>query len=132
MQSHPIEPLLGETIEACGALDFDRREKGLSPRRLPSWTRPQTPPMLDVMARMPSGVRLRFSTDSTKVALHFHATNMVTPPRERRPVSFSLECGDLLISKSSTAGNTITLNRDDPNDYHLVRGDADTVVFEKL
>lgn len=132
MQSHSIKTLLSAGLEVHGALDFDERGDGVSPRRLPAWTRPQVPQMMDVMVRMPSGVRLRFNTASTSVALSFHATNMVTPPKGRRPITFSLECDDLLVSKSSTAGNTIILNPEDRNDFRLERGESDTIVFDNL
>ncbi len=132
MQSHSIQTLLENTVEAHGMLDVDIRGEGVSPRRLPAWTRVQIPKMLDIMARMPSGVRLRFATDSSTVGLSFLATNMVTDARERRPITISLEYGDHLSSKTSHAGNTIFTNPEVPIDYRLERGDPDTVVFEDL
>jgi len=30
-------------VEIVGALDLDRTDTGISPRRLPAWTRPQIP-----------------------------------------------------------------------------------------
>ena len=56
-------------LDIHGALDYDYRDSGISPRRLPDWTRQQLPQPLDIMARMPSGVRIRFSTDSSFVRL---------------------------------------------------------------
>lgn len=36
-----IRDLIPDVVEAVGAFDFDDRGSGISPRRLPSWTRPQ-------------------------------------------------------------------------------------------
>jgi hypothetical protein len=90
------------------------------------------PALMDVMVRMPSGVRLRFGTDSTRVGLSFHATNLVTPPNARRPVPFNLETGGELRRAESTAGNTIVLNPARPGEFELRRGEADTIWFEDL
>ena len=127
-----IRTLIPETIEAVGAPAFDDRPQGISPRRLPDWTRPQLPQPMDVMVRMPSGVRLRFATDSPRIGLSFHATNLVTPPASRRPVSFSLETGGRLIEARSERGNTIVLNRRQPGEFQLLRGESDTLWFEDL
>jgi len=121
-----------QTVEARGALDFDLREGAVSPRRLPAWTRLQVPAVMDVIVRMPSGVRLRFATDSQRVGVSFHATNLVTPPRSRRPVPFDLETQGTLHHAASTAGNTIFLNPEQPGDFRLERGPSDTVWFDDL
>jgi hypothetical protein len=132
MQALSIHPLWQNTIEARGAMDVDRRGDAISPRRLPDWTRIQVPAMLDTMLRMPSGVRLRFQTDSPRIGLSFHATNMVTPPNERRHIVFNLEVDEELTSARSTAGNTIVLNPDRSGAFTLERGAPDTVYFEGL
>jgi hypothetical protein len=87
---------------------------------------------MDVVARMPSGVRLRFRTDSTRIGLEFLATNLVTPPAARRPVVFNLESDLGLRTARSEAGNCIVLNPQRPGEFELLRGDADTVWFEGL
>jgi hypothetical protein len=132
MNTLTISELIPSVIEARGALDFDTRKQGISPRRLPAWTRNQLPQPMNVMARMPSGVRLRFRTDSSTLSISFHATNLVTPPKERRPINITLEVDGQLITRSSTAGNVIVLNPEDPTDFELTRGDADTLKFDDL
>ena len=132
VQTLPLKDLIPEIVAAYGAMDFDHRGEGLSPRRLPAWTRPQLPEMMDVMVRMPSGVRLVFGTDSDRVGLSFLATNMVMPPNARRPVTFNLETGDRLLLATSMLGNTIVLNPQKRGDFELQRGEADTVWFEGL
>jgi len=132
MRELPLRELIGKSVTAHGALAFDKRDSGIGPRRLPDWTRIQLPPRTDVMARMPSGVRLRFTTDSPRVGLSFLATSMLTPPQERRPNTFNLETASGLAMASSTVGNTVVLNPDDPDDYTLQRGKPDTVVFDGI
>jgi hypothetical protein len=127
-----LKDLWQQTVTAQGAMDFDVRGEGISPRRLPAWTRLQTPPMMDVMVRMPAGVRLRFATRSATLGISFHATNLVTPPNRRRPIVFDLEIGSQHYSEQSQAGNTIQLNPARPGEFELLRGDSDTLVFEDL
>ncbi len=132
MQSIPLVDLIPETVAAHGALDFDYRGDGLSPRRLPAWTRAQLSIETDVMVRMPSGVRLRFKTDSTRIGISFLATAIQVLPNERRPITFSLEEDGRLTAGSSVRGNTIVLQQSKPGEFDLVRGEADTVWFEDL
>lgn len=127
-----IKQLIKGTIAVQGAADFDERGEGISPRRLPDWTRPQLPELMEVMVRMPSGVRLQFSTEATQIGLSFLATNMVTPPNERRLITFNLEVAEKLFSANSTKGNTIVLNPEMPGEFKLERGEADTVWFHGL
>ncbi|MYE10274.1 MAG: lipase [Gammaproteobacteria bacterium] len=128
-----IRDLIPDVVEAVGAFDFDDRGSGISPRRLPSWTRPQLPQFSDIMARMPSGVRLRFATDSRRVGIAFLATTVTAELLPRRPVVFNLETGDgTLSTASSVLGNNIRLDLANPGRYEVERGDADTLVFEGL
>lgn len=130
MRRRPFNELLPHPVEAHGALDFDHRGAGISARRLPAWTRPQVPELMDVVVRMPSGVRLRFRTDSRRIGVSFLATNLVTPPAPRRPVVFNLETGGALARAESHAGNTVVLNPAKPGEFELRRGEADTVWFD--
>ena len=107
IQRFPIADVVPSVVEARGALDFDERrykasatgdvaeskntQLGLSPRRLPDWTRMQVPQVMDVIVRMPSGVRLRFNTDASRIGLEFLATNLVNPGKDRQPINFNLE-----------------------------------------
>jgi len=152
IQTFPITQVIPELIEARGALDFDERSyspdqvdndaekrQGLSPRRLPDWTRMQVPQVMDVIVRMPSGVRLRFNTTATQVGLEFLATNLVNAGAERRQITFNLEMPGAsgaqeskLVSAASDKGNAIHLNRAKPGKFDLVRGESDAVWFESL
>lgn len=127
-----IRDLVPDVVEAVGAFDFDDRGSGLSPRRLPSWTRRQLPPLVDIMARMPSGVRLRFATDSARVGIVFLATTMVLPGRPRRPVVFNLETGGRLAAVASMRGNALQVDPTRTGGFDLERGEPDTLVFPDL
>jgi hypothetical protein len=133
MTRYSADQLRKGAVSFFGAFDFDRRADGVSPRRLPDWTRPQLPQPMDVMARMPSGVRLAFETDSRAIALDVQTTKMVTPPQAPRPVAFDLVVDGAVTSVDvTTRGNTIVLDRRDPTKFELVRGAAHTVEFANL
>ena len=132
MRSLPIKDLIAAAVVEHGALGFDDRGTGLAPRRLPDWTRAQLPQPMDVMVRMPSGVRLRFATDSSTVGISFLATNMVMPGRERRPVVLNLETDGALLRAESTLGNAIVMKPEAPGGFELVRGKADSLFFDGL
>ena len=147
MQKIPVTELVPAVIEVRGALDFDKRNYkdkhtgetgiGLSPRRLPDWTRPQVPQVMDVIVRMPSGVRMRFNTDAQQIGLEFLATNLVNPGKERRKIALNLEivkepAASGLHLATSDKGNAIHLDPAVPSEFELVRGEADTLWFKDL
>ena len=127
-----LSQLLKRVVRAYGAMDFDVSEEGMSPRRLPGWTRPQLPAPVDVMARMASGVRLQFSTDTRRLGLSFLATTRHTAVRPRRPVTFNLETGGRIHSARSDLGNDVILSLEAPGGFEFVRGDPDTIWFADL
>lgn len=131
-ESFEIAALIPNTVAAVGALDFDVRAKGISPRRLPSWTRPQVPVLMDTIVRMPSGVRLRFASDATRLGLTFHGTNMVTPPAVRSALTLNLETQGGLLRADSAAGNCLVLDPKRNGEFKLERGEPDTLWFEGL
>ena len=133
MSRYTADDLAGGAVSVFGAFDFDRRAEGVSARRLPGWTRPQVPQTMDVMVRMPSGVRLAFDTDAREIRLHVQTTRMVTPPAVPRLVAFDLVVdGSELHARAANLGNTIYLSREAPDDYRLARAPAYTVTFEGL
>ncbi len=127
-----VRPLLGNAVRAHGAMGFDERDEGICPRRLPDWTRAQLPAGTEVMARMPSGVRLQFNTDATRLGLAFLATTRHAIDRPRRPVAFNLETGGRIYSARSTLGNTVVLNPRAAGSFEFVRGEPDTIWFGDL
>lgn len=124
--------LVPDPVEAYGAMDFGVRGEALTVARLPAWTRSQVPDVMRLVVATPSGIRLRFKTDSPRVGLNFLATNLTTPPRERQPISFSLETAGRLHRAASTKGNTIILDPRNPTEFELVRGDPDTIWFDGI
>ena len=48
--------LVGGVVNFAGALDLDRSDVGISPRRLPAWTRPQ---LLDPSFKFSCALRTR-------------------------------------------------------------------------
>jgi hypothetical protein len=125
--------LLGSGVRFAGTFDFDLRAGGVSPRRLPAWTRAQLPQPMDVMVRMPAGVRLEFLTDARTIRLAVQTTRMVTPPAVPRPVAFDLVTDDReRCTFSCGAGNVIELDRRDPTNFRLLRGEPFDVTFEGL
>ncbi|MCP4753230.1 MAG: lipase [Proteobacteria bacterium] len=134
MQRIEFTEIASSPIEFRGALDFDKREQGMSPRRLPNWTRMQIPdPALNAMVRMPSGVRMAFSTDSTVIELEVLTTRLVNEGETPAPVVFDLEVdGEIVQSRSFQAGNDIILFPERPGEFELKRGKAYSVLFEGL
>lgn len=133
MKTVSFEALEGSPIEIVGALDFDHRKKGISPRRLPAWTRSQMPDFMDMNVRMPSGIRLAFCTNSTSIEIEVLTTRMQTPLLKPPLVVFDLLIDDETIaSQSHDAGNTIVFNPSVPGEFELNRGSAYTVRFEGL
>ena len=119
-------------IRVHGALDFDERDSGLGVRRLPSWTRMQLPQPLDVMARMPSGVRIQLCTNSPRVQLDVLTTTLRF--RDGEPISpvFQLERNGTIQSASTSSGNVIKPNPEAPQGFEVVRGKPESVEFAGL
>ncbi len=130
--------LEGGSVELRNCFDVDRTDDGISPRRLPAWTRAQIPDVFcDAMVRMSSGVRLAFVTDSPWLELEVMPTSFRTDGDPRRVHGFDLvidggaartqetEGGNCFVIDFSTRavtgfepGEVLTLRWDDvaPND----------------
>lgn len=133
MTRYSAQQLKDGAVSFFGAFDFDERPAGISPRRLPAWTRSQLPKALDDILRMPSGVRMAFMTDSRRIRLFVQTTRLVTPPQPPRPVVFDLVVDGATVQSSAfEGGNTILLDRADPTRFELRRGEAYEVVFDGL
>ena len=131
-QTLAVRQLLGDVVRAYGAMDFDEGEEGPCPRRLPNWTRPQLPEAVEVVARMPSGVRLQFSTDTTRLGVAFLATARHMVDRPRRPMVFNLETGGGIHSARSDLGNTMIVDPTAAPGFEFVPGEPDTIWFSDL
>ncbi len=126
--------LEGGPIAWVGALDFDRLPTGLVPRRLPSWTRPQIPDLLlEVVTKMPSGVRLRFTTTSKTIELDVMMTHLRQLPHAQRPAVFDLVIDGIETrQRSTTIGHLFTLGPGGATDITFTEGEPTTITFEDL
>lgn len=125
--------LANGSVTFFGHYDFDVRSKGISPRRLPAWTRDQIPEMMNAVVKMPSGVRMVFQSDADSIELRVQTTRMVYPPQIPRPVVFDLKVdGHLVDSYSSDNGNTLLLDRLNPQSYKMEKGAVYNVSFLDL
>lgn len=128
-----IEGQQFKNLEIIGALDFDDRNTGVSPRRLPAWTRQQLVGNLDVMARMPSGVRIRFRTDSSRLVLKLLVTQFVNVGDQPRELTVDLESSAGEIDHQPVGGgNLIYFDRRDPTNFQLERGAESEITFSNL
>jgi len=118
-------------LTILGAQDLRATRGGISPVRLPAWTQAQMPDAtLDMMARMTSGVRLVFRTDSPVVELDLLETGVQVIGTARRAVTLDLRVnGDLFDRRDVTAGTTVMVDEDR---VWIERGEASTVRFDGL
>ncbi len=127
--------LVDGAVEFIGALDLDPTAGGgVIPRRLPAWTRPQIPDLfMDVMVQMPSGVRMRFATDATTIALDVMLTLIRISPNPVRPAVFDLVVdGALVEQRSTTDGNLISIIGPGDGDLTFDVGQPTTIRFDGL
>jgi len=99
-----------DRIEVAGAIDADVTPTGVTPRRISSAYRHQLPMEVEVLASSPSGVRLRFSTDSGTVGLEMLATHFAV---DDVAYAARLELrvdGELVDSTVFKEGNVITVD----------------------
>ncbi|PNE42994.1 GDSL-type esterase/lipase family protein [Streptomyces noursei] len=80
-------PLVGGPVELRGALDLERTQAGVMPRRLPAWTKEQyQDPSVYGVTVMPSGVRLVFRTDARELEFEvLTSTGQLDTDPEPRP-----------------------------------------------
>ncbi|MEP6625404.1 MAG: lipase [Acidimicrobiia bacterium] len=122
-------------VEIVGALDVDRTETGIAPRRLPAWTRPQIPDLfMDFMVTLGSGVRIAFRTDSPWIELDAMPTGFAVVGSPAPTIAFDLlvdgrrverltgDFGTRLIVDLATLA--VTVERGDPASLHFDDLDA--------
>lgn len=118
-----------------GALHLKPTAKGILPRRLPAWTLTQMPdPALDMMASMPSGVRLVLRTGARRVELDVMERGLRFEGAPRRPASFDLFVDGALARRlHALAGQTVVIDGSKrPPAFTIEPGDASTLVFDGL
>jgi len=127
-------PIEGGPVEMAGALDVDRSPTGVSPRRLPDWTRSQLPdPLMDAVVQMPSGVRLRFATDARSIELEVMQTMFRFPLEPLTPSAFDLVVDGTLAGQARSAvGNLFNLDLANPANTTFEPGEPTVVRFDGL
>lgn len=117
-------------VRFAGQLDFDRSVTGLTPRRLPDWTRPQLPGLVEVMVKFSSGVRLEFATTSRCIELEVMLTQLDVPYRVNQDAWFDLVIdGGPARTVGAPAGSKILT---DLYSLELVPGAPSTLRFDDL
>jgi lysophospholipase L1-like esterase len=118
-----------------GALHLKPTAAGILPRRLPDWTLAQMPdPALDMMASMPSGVRLVLHTDARRVALEVLERGLRFQGSPRRPAAFDLFVNGALARRLHVhAGQTVVIDgAKRPPSFVIEPGEPSTLVFDDL
>jgi len=118
-----------------GALHAELKDDCLEPVRLPSAALAQSPdPGLTAMARMMSGVRLAFETDSPFVALEVLETGFQLVGEKRHASVFDLTSDGNLAARAETSkGPTIVVDVTKiPPPAHIAPGEPSIVRFEGL
>ncbi len=118
-----------------GAFELRSTPDGVMPRRLPAWTAAQMPdPALDLMAAMPSGVRLVFRAEARRIELDVLETGLKFKGAPRRTAAFDLFVdGELFERHRVDAGPTLVVDTAvQPPLISLEPGRASTVVFDDL
>ncbi len=113
--------LLSPEVQFVGALELEQGKRGVSPRRLPGWTRAQfNVPAMDLMVAMPSGVRLRFDTNSPEVVVTSEITCITYQGSLTRASHFTA-----VVDGNEVASYMVPK----PHVFHLDRFDASKVEF---
>ncbi|GAA4611662.1 SGNH/GDSL hydrolase family protein [Actinoallomurus liliacearum] len=128
-------PLLDGPVVIRGALDLERTEAGLRPRRLPSWTRPQIPsPFCELVVAMPSGVRMVFATEATGLELDVLTTKTLDSTGEPNSGGvFELVVDGVPGERVATPdGNVLALDTSGVKPPEITPGEPATVRFGPL
>ena len=131
--------LLDSPIEVVGPYDHQVSDDGwVSFSRLPLWTWKQFGVSgLHRWTRFPSGVRLRFATEATTIALEVHVMPLTIARviEEPKVARFDLVVdGREVATKSATQGGQIRLEMDGPlvTSEKFIRGNGEEIVFSDL
>jgi GDSL-like lipase/acylhydrolase family protein len=118
-----------DRIEVAGAITSDVTTTGITPRRLSNAYRHQLPMEVEFLASSPSGVRLRFATDSPTVGLELLATHLAIGD-VMYPATIDLRAdGALVESAAFRDGNVITFDAE-TRGMSFAPGEAVTLSFD--
>ena len=120
-------------VEIIGALDFDRTDTGIAPRRLPAWTRPQIPDLfMEFMVTLTSGVRVAFRTDSPWVELDAMPTGFSIVGMPAMPITFDLVVdGERVAREAGSFGTRLVIDLV-TGDLQVEPGDPVSLRFDDI
>lgn len=128
MQSVPLE---NGPVSVTGAFDFDRTSTGITPRRLPDWTRMQLQAFDKAMVTMGSGVRLEFVTDADRIELDFMMTRLDLGGVPIAAFDLVIDHGEPITVRGE-GGNLVTMDAESPLGYRVEPGEPSAIVFSDL
>ena len=95
------------TAMFVGAFDFDQTDTGITPRRLPAFTRLRMPEEMHRVVSTPSGVRIEFQSDTTEIEIDVHLS-IIMAGRAIPNATIDLTVdGELVQSQSHNTGDII-------------------------
>jgi hypothetical protein len=121
-----------DAVRVEGALELEPTGRGLRPRRLPAWTRPQiTDPLFDLVVQSTTGVRLVLRTEATTLELTLHATRIALPGGPL-PASVDLLVDGEMTQRVPVLDGDIIQVVSAAGDTVFVPGSAETIRFADL
>lgn len=121
-------------VRFAGVAELQRSHTGVRPMRLPAWALAQTDAVpLPVVAGMPSGVRMEFVTDATRVTLGCQLITTKMGDNPVVPVTFELVAdGHVVASHQATSFHVIHTPDPSRPDVTIIPGGTETVSFDGL
>ncbi|MHA6761221.1 GDSL-type esterase/lipase family protein [Streptacidiphilus sp. PAMC 29251] len=121
-----------DRVRIEGALELERTGRGLRPRRLPAWTRPQiNDPFFELAVQGAANVRLVLRTEATELELVLHATR-VGLPGGPVPAVVDLVVDGERLRRVPVLGGDILQIVSLAGDTQLIPGSAETIRFAEL
>jgi hypothetical protein len=94
-------------LQFIGAFDFDKTDTGMTPRRLPAFTRLRVPEEMQRVIKTPSGVRIEFNSNTTEIELDVHLS-LIQAGRTLPNATVDLTVdGEYVQSQSHASGDVI-------------------------
>ncbi|MFD0584940.1 GDSL-type esterase/lipase family protein [Dactylosporangium darangshiense] len=122
-----------DLLRVDGALDLEPTARGVRPRRLPAWTRPQLPDALfDLVAQSTAGVRIALRTDATVIELTLHVTQVELPSGRTLPAVLDLVVNGEVTHRQTAAGGDVLRIMWGSSDVDIVPGTTETIRFTGL
>ena len=123
----------GTPAVLVGALDVDRTDTGVVPRRLPAWTRHQlVDPALAMLVTTPGSVRLAFTTDAREVELEVMLTMFELGDNPIMPPCFDLVIDGQVVEGQATLEGTVLHLEPANAGFEFRAGQPTTIHLEEL